>query len=55
LARSFLYFAWSFLISGCARCMAIIDLACLAVSGNITSITRMVSRMMDTPRFGMMP
>jgi hypothetical protein len=50
-----LYFAWSFLISGWARCIAIIDFACLAVSGNNASITTTVSMMIETPRLGTNP
>jgi hypothetical protein len=48
-----LYFAWIFLISGCTRCIAIIERACLAVSGKRASITVQVRRMMQIPRLGM--
>ena len=50
--RSPLYFACNFLISGASFCMAIIDFACFAVSGKRISMIVIVSRMIETPRFG---
>ena len=47
-----LYFACNFLSSGASFCMAIIDFACFAVSGKRISMIVIVSRMIETPRFG---
>ena len=41
--------------SGCSNCMARIERVCFRVSGNSTTPTATVSRMMATPRLGIRP